>query len=148
MTAKRLPQVGETWWDEGRRIIGPLVPNNGTGIYPLWCRNVGRAYTKEGVWAVEQPTSNKNLLHIHSDATGKVINPEFPTGDTVEITAPPAPAQKPTKTQREIAATEKRLADLRELDRIERDILAKHGEMAELKAGKAALVAKIYGGEG
>ena len=123
-------QYGENYRCRDGEEIGPLTETNGRyrSTHPFRSEKLGRTFRLDGGYELG---SGESMLDIIA---------HIPKPDSK-----PTPPPKPTKTQREIAAAEKRLADLRELDRIERDILAKRGEMDVLKAGKAALVAKIYG---
>ena len=78
---KRLPQVGEIWWNREKKLSGMISWDKESDAYPIKCN--GLNFSERGTFFISKTPHEKDLLHIHTDATGKVINPTFP-GDEMK----------------------------------------------------------------
>ena len=144
---KRLPQVGEVWWDGHGVKIGPLEAREGD-VYVLWSEYSKRSYTNDGIWDLFTQKHKNNLTHLHTDATGKVINPTFPGGEPMEGNDPKTPA-KPPKPDPLILrrdAAKKVLDALEERLTLRDKLKANYADSKALLAREAELKAICEGG--
>ncbi len=143
MSENRLPQVGEVWWNEsGLKVRLCEFQDSATQKRkeaigcPLW--DGTRSYMPSGAWSETIRHMGMDLVLIHKDASGKVINPVF---DPALIGQPdaqgkPAKPPKPDPLAQAIAETKERLAGLE-------DLQAKLSRQTKDKAEAKALAAEI-----
>lgn len=93
MSEKRLPQVGEKWWMRDGRIadVVNVMPSGAQPVQTKNERSGNQNHARGGEWIRPGLEHNADLVLIHSDATGKIINPEFNGGVPM---AAEKPAQK------------------------------------------------------
>lgn len=141
MSEKRLPRVGEVWWTRNG-YQAKAESFDGSSVYPLCAyhehQNHYRAHTKDGRWSVGQSGSCHDLVLIHKDSSGKVINPVF---DPALIGQPdaqgkPAKPPKPDPLAQAIAESRERTKGLE-------DLQAKLSRQTKDKAEAKALAAEI-----
>jgi hypothetical protein len=79
---KRLPQVGEKWWMRDGRIadVVNVMPFGAQPVQTENERTSAQTHARGGEWIRPGLEHEADLILIHSDATGKVINPTFNGG--------------------------------------------------------------------
>lgn len=134
---KRLPQVGEIWWNRNGSLRGPLTHSTNTH-YPLRDEKEEENYTLDGVWL--SPGGGLSLVLIHSDASGKIINPKFNGG----VPMHPQPKTKPAKADpvaQAITEAQERVQGLTQLAHDMADLATRKGDVkrlaAKVKEGRA-----------
>lgn len=143
MSEKRLPQVGEVWFDGNGMLVGPLGKtyegHTFANSHPLISPGSGWTYNLNG-WHGhdEKEYERDNLALIHKDASGKVINPVFDPAliGQPEAQGKPAKPPKPDPLAQAIAESRERTKGLT-------DIQGKLAEQKALKVRSKALAAEI-----